>query len=89
MVFVLLHKIDLVSEKMLDKVMAEKSKSVRNALTVKKLKIKEIFGTSIYNETLYLAWSEMIQFLIPFQEKMKKMLKTLCDSSLYQEAALL
>ena len=40
MVFVLLHKIDLIQEKSLEKVLAEKSKSVRDALTVKKLKIK-------------------------------------------------
>ena len=40
MVFILLHKIDLVPEKLLEKVIEEKSKRVRNALTVKKLRIK-------------------------------------------------
>ena len=40
MVFILLHKIDLVPEKLLEKVIEEKSKRLRNAQTVKKFRIK-------------------------------------------------
>lgn len=43
-----------------------------------KMKIKKYFATSIWDETLYQAWSQIVQLLIPNKEWIHKMLKDLC-----------
>ena len=39
----------------------------------------EIFGTSIWDETLYNAWSNIVQFLIPDLPRYKKNLEQFCQ----------
>jgi len=44
--------------------------------------IKEIFGTSIWDDTLYKAWSSIVQMLLPNMTWIKENLKqfcTMCD----------
>jgi Ras-related GTP-binding protein A/B len=35
-----------------------------------KIRVRKFFGTSIWDETLYQAWSQILQNLIPNKEKM-------------------
>lgn len=42
------------------------------------MNIKEVFGTSIWDETLYKAWSDIVQILYPNMEFIKTSLKQLC-----------
>ena len=53
-----------------------------------KVKIKKYFGTSIWDETLYQAWSQIVQLLIPNHKFIQSTLKTLCELSLCSEAVL-
>jgi Ras-related GTP-binding protein A/B len=43
------------------------------------MKIKEIFATSIWDETLYKAWSKIVQFLIPNLSNVQENLLKFCE----------
>ena len=45
----------------------------------KEMEIKEIFGTSIWDETLYKAWSQIVQLLIPNMKFIKESLHQFCN----------
>lgn len=45
----------------------------------KDVNIKEIFPTSIWDETLYKAWSQVVQYLIPDLAFIKESLKQFCQ----------
>lgn len=52
------------------------------------MKVKKFFATSIWDETLYQAWSQIVQLLIPNRERIESTLQEICENSLCQEAAL-
>ena len=67
-VFVLLNKSDLLTNTaLLPKIVKKKEERILSVLTVKKLKVKQFFPTSILTESIYLAWSTIVHDLIPFQ----------------------
>ena len=61
-VFVLIHKMDLIPLERRDEVLEKKKAEIKkNASGLNVV----CFKTSIWDETLYLAWSEIIHYLIP------------------------
>ncbi|KNE91235.1 hypothetical protein, variant 2 [Puccinia striiformis f. sp. tritici PST-78] len=67
---ILIHKMDLVPEEHRQFVFESKAKEVRNKVhDYSKGKISDemihIFSTSIWDETIYKAWSTIVQMLIP------------------------
>lgn len=40
--------------------------------------VRQFFGTSIWDETLYQAWSQIVQLLIPNMNFIKETLKDFC-----------
>lgn len=70
-VFVLLHKMDLIPEEIRDALFVERSDLIRSrsaGLSV------ELFRTSIWDETLYRAWSTVVHALIPRMEVLQSKL---------------
>ncbi|KAL7752593.1 GTP-binding protein gtr1 [Sorochytrium milnesiophthora] len=61
-VFCLLHKMDLVQEDMRDRIYRERSKDIQERT---KPLVPKCFATSIWDETLYQAWSSIVYALIP------------------------
>jgi len=74
-VFVLIHKMDMVPEKERLKVFEEKKAQIAEKSADFKI---EVFRTSIWDETLYQAWSKIAHFLIPNIEKIETDLSKLC-----------
>lgn len=87
-IFVLIHKIDKVPFEERDKKIEKKMREIQEVAEREKVKIKKYFATSIWDETLYQAWSQIVQLLIPNHKFIQSTLKTLCDVSLCSEAVL-
>ncbi|CBK23668.2 Gtr1/RagA G protein [Blastocystis hominis] len=49
------------------------------ATSISKGKPISVFGTSIWDETLYLAWSNVIQSLVPDSQRLQKQLNTIAE----------
>ncbi|KAG0144202.1 hypothetical protein CROQUDRAFT_660272 [Cronartium quercuum f. sp. fusiforme G11] len=84
---ILIHKMDLVAETNRNLIFEKKSNEILNKIQVySKGKINEnmikIFGTSIWDETIYKAWSTIVQTLIPeissLNEPLKQFTKLCC-----------
>ena len=75
-VFVLIHKMDTILEKDRDDVFNKKKKQITES--IKQFKI-ELYQTSIWDETLYQAWSKIAHCLIPKIDKIESGLKHLCE----------
>eukprot|EP00826_Nyctotherus_ovalis_P044464 TRINITY_DN4799_c1_g1_i1.p1 TRINITY_DN4799_c1_g1~~TRINITY_DN4799_c1_g1_i1.p1 ORF type:complete len:203 (-),score=49.34 TRINITY_DN4799_c1_g1_i1:37-645(-) len=75
-VFVLIHKMDTIPEHQQNLVFEE-----RKVLIVEKAGEQELelFGTSIWDETLYQAWSRIAHSLIPRIGNIEAGLKQLCE----------
>jgi Ras-related GTP-binding protein A/B len=63
-VFVLFHKTDRVSADKHEKVILRKS-GVMEVCESTSVTFGGCFETSIYDESLYQAWSDMVQYLMP------------------------
>lgn len=50
--------------------------------------VRQFFGTSIWDETLYQAWSQIVQLLIPNMNFIKETLKNFCEISGCDEVVL-
>ncbi|VDL99744.1 unnamed protein product [Schistocephalus solidus] len=78
-IFCLIHKMDLISE--------ERRKSVRFYCEFRMKNLESItkpaectcFATSIWDETLYKAWSKIVYHLIPNVQLLERSLKQLCE----------
>jgi len=57
-IFVLIHKMDKIKESERHIVFEKRKKEIIEA--TQNMEIKEIFGTSIWDETLYKAWSQIV-----------------------------
>ncbi|KAF9652827.1 hypothetical protein BDM02DRAFT_3153406 [Thelephora ganbajun] len=83
-VFLLVHKVDLVRG------------NVDDALAKKRAQLEQesaglavtVFGTSIYNESLYRAWSRIVHSLIPNANILSKHLSTLAQACSATEVVL-
>jgi len=64
-VFCLMHKMDLVAEEDREIILEDRRNMI--AKTCKNFGVQnfQCFGTSIWDETLYKAWSEIVTYLIP------------------------
>eukprot|EP00397_Hematodinium_sp_SG-2012_P032613 GEMP01034737.1.p1 GENE.GEMP01034737.1~~GEMP01034737.1.p1 ORF type:complete len:249 (+),score=34.93 GEMP01034737.1:447-1193(+) len=75
-IFVLVHKLDLVHEKDREHVFndyQEQIKHVSGSMNV------QCFGTSIWDETLFKAWSAIVYSLMPNIEELEKQLEHFCE----------
>jgi Ras-related GTP-binding protein A/B len=64
-VFVLVHKMDLVAEEDRQSILDDRKRLIGDMCKSCGVEHFECFGTSIWDETLYKAWSEIVTNLIP------------------------
>jgi Ras-related GTP-binding protein A/B len=64
-IFVLVHKMDLVAEEEREAILEERKRMIAESCESCGVQNFHIFGTSIWDETLYKAWSEIVTNLIP------------------------
>lgn len=74
-IFCLVHKMDLLAENTREKMFHEKRTRIQE-----KTKGFEVdcFNTSIWDETLYKAWSQIVYFLLPNVKTLEKNLEQFC-----------
>lgn len=77
-IFCLIHKMDLVAENLRESTF-EQRKAEIEAKIAGRFKTM-CFRTSIWDETLYKAWSEIVAFLLPNIKILKKNLKAFCET---------
>jgi Ras-related GTP-binding protein A/B len=70
-VFILIHKMDLVAEEDRERAFEERAALIQNRWPQFKM---QVFATSIWDETLYQAWSSIVYSLIPNVEILKAQL---------------
>merc|ERR1719375_1851442 len=75
-VFCLVHKLDLVHESKRDEVLRSYERDLINAAPGVNL---TTFGTSIWDETLFKAWSQIVYSLIPDIDQLGKHLEHICN----------
>ncbi|EGN95735.1 hypothetical protein SERLA73DRAFT_186922 [Serpula lacrymans var. lacrymans S7.3] len=76
-VFLLVHKMDLVREGERAAILLKKTKELEKESRDVSVKV---FGTSIYDETLYKAWSNIVNTLIPNAQNLSKHLRKFADA---------
>lgn len=76
-VFCLIHKLDLVHESLREEVLKNFERDLITPATTS-LNI-QTFGTSIWDETLFKAWSQIIYTLIPEITQLEKQLEHMCQ----------
>lgn len=64
-IFVLVHKMDLVAEEEREEILCERRMLIDETCRSCGVHAFQCFGTSIWDETLYKAWSEIVTNLIP------------------------
>jgi len=75
-VFCLIHKLDLVHESKREEVLRNYERDLVNAAPGINL---TCFGTSIWDETLFKAWSQIVYALIPDVEQLETQLEHICN----------
>lgn len=84
----LIHKIDKVAHEEREAKIEKKKREVAEIADREKVNIKKYFATTIWDESLYQAWSNIVQQLIPNQKFIRNTLQNLCEISLCNEAVL-
>ena len=64
-IFVLVHKMDLVAEEERELILEDRKRLIEESCIGVGVQHFQCFGTSIWDETLYKAWSEIVTNLIP------------------------
>jgi Ras-related GTP-binding protein A/B len=64
-IFVLVHKMDLVAEEERELILEDRKRLIEESCMGVGVQHFQCFGTSIWDETLYKAWSEIVTNLIP------------------------
>lgn len=64
-IFVLVHKMDLVAEEERELILEDRKRLIEESCISVGVQHFQCFGTSIWDETLYKAWSEIVTNLIP------------------------
>jgi hypothetical protein len=64
-IFLLIHKMDLVAEEDREAILEDRKRLIEESCLSCGVENFECFGTSIWDETLYKAWSEIVTNLIP------------------------
>jgi len=79
-VFVLIHKMDLVPEENRARIFEDRVKLVqRESGEYHRKNPVQCFATSIWDETLYKAWSTIVHTLIPNMAVLQKRVDSFCD----------
>ena len=87
-IFVLIHKMDLIREDLRDEMFNEKMSRIMEA-TSKDFKDKtQCFRTSIWDETLYKAWSQIVSILLPNINQLESSLQRFCRTIRANEVVL-
>lgn len=84
-VFCLIHKMDLVHESKREELISNYRRDLLNASQGLDV---QCFGTSIWDETLYKAWSEIVQLLIPRVDELARQIEHLCEVCFADEMVL-
>ena len=77
-VFVLIHKMDLVQTRLRQQLFEERAEYIRQASEGFKDTV-EFYATSIWDQSLYKAWTQIIYFLIPNAGTIEMMLRQLAE----------
>ena len=75
-IFCLVHKMDLIPEQDRETVFREKEKELQHLSLPLKV---TTFATSIWDETLYKAWSSIVYSLIPHVKQLEASLEQFCE----------
>ncbi|EPY21976.1 ras-like small GTPase [Strigomonas culicis] len=93
-VFVLLHKIDLINKDMREAIFEARKKEILDVIGPNKTEI-QFFGTSIWSDSLYLAYSAVVRSLVPHRDVLLRTLRDIaaaCDAvevALYERSTFL
>lgn len=82
-VFCLIHKMDLVAEEDRVAILQDRQGLIRDSCHARGVTHFQCFGTSIWDETLYKAWSEIVTNLIPNLSLLERHLQNftrICDA---------
>jgi Ras-related GTP-binding protein A/B len=82
-VFVLIHKMDLVAEEDRESILEDRKHLISESCMSRGVQHFSCYGTSIWDETLYKAWSEIVTNLIPNISLLESHLQNftrLCDA---------
>lgn len=79
---------DKIKESEKDARYKKKIEIIEHSASEKDVTVRQFFGTSIWDETLYQAWSQIVQLLIPNMTFIKQTLKEFCEVSGCDEAVL-
>jgi Ras-related GTP-binding protein A/B len=77
-VFCLIHKMDLVQTRLRESLFEERAKYIRSASEGFE-DVVEFFATSIWDQSLYKAWTQIIYFLIPNAGTIEALLQQLAE----------
>ena len=77
-VFCLVHKMDLIPEEQREEVFVQRERELLRLAEPLGLEVA-CFKTSIWDETLYRAWSQMVYSLIPNRDHLQAHLEKLCE----------
>ena len=77
-VFILVHKMDLVAVEDRDTILEDRKRLIEESCTSCGVENFHCFGTSIWDETLYKAWSEIVTNLIPNIRLLESHLNNFC-----------
>jgi Ras-related GTP-binding protein A/B len=75
-VFCLVHKIDLVHESKRDEVFRRYERDLKAAAPGQRI---HCFPTSIWDETLFKAWSQIVKWLVPDSDQLSQQLEHICQ----------
>jgi len=84
-VFCLLHKMDLIAEDQRDAVFSQKEQDIKQSSTAAHV---SCFKTSIWDETLYKAWSQIVYSLIPNVDQLERQLERFAKTCAADEVVL-
>ncbi|KAI9712372.1 MAG: GTP-binding protein gtr1 [Bogoriella megaspora] len=78
-VFVLVHKMDLVQAQLRERLFKERSDHMRSASEGFQ-DVVEFFPTSIWDQSLYKAWTRIIYYLVPNASEIERLLQDLAET---------
>ena len=87
-IFCLVHKMDLLVDNEREQKFQEKVSKIMEVTKPEFLKKTECFKTSIWDETLYKAWSQIVSILLPNIKQLECSLKHFCKTINADEAVL-
>jgi len=87
-IFVLVHKLDLVAEEDREAILEDRKRLIGESCTACGVEHFQCFGTSIWDETLYKAWWEIVTNLIPNINLLETHLNNFCKCNDADEVVL-